>query len=290
MTDSSLSPVEANKLSRSYDRGKSANMYLSLLKSAITASLYPESAWKLVGDDRRNGLSGFVKTLCVRTLSRWNFAIVKQKRFDMAHRSIGEDWPMFGFSMIGHRRLDNVELCLRSVVNERIDGDFVECGVWRGGASIFAKGVLNILGDDKRAVWLADSFEGMPEQKDSDKIDLDLAGVSYLAVSQEEVAENFKRFDLLDGRVKFLKGWFSDTLARSDIERIAVLRLDGDLYSSTMDAISALYDKVSYGGYIIVDDYGNWQSCKKAIHDFLDSRHLAPTLTKIDNCGVFWRK
>ena len=85
---------------------------------------------------------------------------------------------MFGYSMIGHRRLENIQACLRSVVSAGVDGDFVECGVWRGGASIFAKAVLNSLGEKNRMVWLADSFEGMPVQHAEDKIDADMISAS----------------------------------------------------------------------------------------------------------------
>ena len=149
-------------------------------------------------------------------------------------------------------------------------------GLAEGGASIFAKAILNLLGDFGRFVWLADSFEGMPVQKEQDKVDFALAGNEFLAVSLEGVQENFRRFGLLDDNIKFLKGWFCDTLHKVPINNIAVLRLDGDYYSSPMDILDVLYDKVSIGGYIIVDDYEAFASCRNAIQEFLAARRIAP--------------
>ena len=111
-----------------------------------------------------------------------------------------------------------------------------------------------------------------------------------LAISVEQVEENFRRYDLLDDQVKFLKGWFSDTLPTAPIEKIAVLRLDGDMYASTMDALEPLYDKVPVGGYVIVDDYGAVKACAEAIHDFRDARGITDELVEIDWAGVYWRK
>ena len=264
--------------------------YTTLLKQAITASLYPESAWLILRRDSGRNLRSVLKSWVIRQLAARNFVLVKQVPYDDQQRQLGRDWPMFGYSMVGHRRLENLEFCLRSIVNERVNGDFVECGVWRGGASIFAKAILNLLGDSERVVWLADSFEGMPVQKEQDKADFALAGNEFLAVSLEIVRENFERFGLLDDKVKFIKGWFSDTLHKSSINNIAVLRLDGDYYSSTMDVLDALYDKVSTGGYIIVDDYDAFVSCRTAIQEFLAARSIKPAIIAIDGMAVYWRK
>lgn len=270
--------------------GHVTSNYITLLKQAITASLYPESAWLMIREDGRKGLLRSPKSYLIRQLAKRGLILVKQLPYDDQRRQLGRDWPMFGYSMVGHRRLENLEFCLRLVVTERISGDYVECGVWRGGASIFAKAVLNVLGDLQRAVWLADSFEGMPVQKEADMEDFALAGNKYLTVSLEDVKENFRRFGLLDDKVRFIKGWFCDTLRDAAIENIAVLRLDGDYYSSTMDALNALYHKVSVGGYIIVDDYESFASCRKAIQEFFAARGIDCKPIPIDGSGVYWRK
>jgi O-methyltransferase len=110
-----------------------------------------------------------------------------------------------------------------------------------------------------------------------------------LAISVDDVRANFRKYGLLDDQVRFLKGWFADTLPGAPIERIAVLRLDGDMYGSTMDALTALYDKVSEGGFVIIDDYV-LDPCRQAVHDFRDARGIEDEIVRIDGYGVFWRR
>ena len=116
--------------------------------------------------------------------------------------------------------------------------------------------------------------------------------MAALAVSREEVEDNFRIYGLLDGQVRFLVGWFSETLANAPIEKLAVLRLDGDMYESTMDAMEALYHKVTPGGYVIVDDYYAVKGCRLAVHDFLNKNALNEkvTINEIDGKGVYWQK
>jgi O-methyltransferase len=257
--------------------------YLDLLKQVLSGSLYPESAWQ-----RIHKPSGLLNRALLKLLGRKGYILVKPKEFNAVKREGGEDWPLIGYSMIGHKRLDNIRDLIATVVAEDIPGDFVECGVWRGGGSMYAKAVLNHLGSD-RAVWCCDSFEGMPVQRKEDKADPALAGHPYLAVSVEAVRANFERLGLLDNNVKFVKGWFSESLPKAPIERISVLRLDGDYYSSTMDALNSLYDRVSKGGFVIVDDYNAFESCKKAISDFHRDRGISPEMIPIDRIGAYWR-
>ena len=106
----------------------------------------------------------------------------------------------------------------------------------------------------------------------------------------EQVQENFKRFDLLDDKVKFLKGWFKDTLPSAPIDHLAIIRLDGDMYESTMDGLVNLYHKLSSGGFIIIDDYGTIPACKKAVHDFRDKNGITEEIINIDDSGYYWQK
>ncbi len=191
--------------------------------------------------------------------------------------------------MAGHRRIENVQHCIENVITNGVPGDFIETGVWRGGMTIFMRGVLKAYGITDRTVWVADSFEGLPAPA-NEADGWDLSDVRYLKVSLEQVQENFRKFGLLDEHVKFLKGWFKDTLPVAPITRLAILRLDGDMYSSTMDALRSLYDKVSSGGYVIVDDYHSWPSCKQAVTDFLAEKKLSPIIQTIDWTGAFWQK
>jgi O-methyltransferase len=272
--------------------------YLDLMKKAITASLYDESGWTVVDmpPPPRSLLRHplvyarqWLRHMVVKSLAKHAIVPIRRQPFDAATREIGRDWPLFGYSMIGHKRMDNVRHCVEDVLRNRVPGDFIETGAWRGGTTIFMRALLKAHNVTDRKVWVADSFEGLPKPKDVAD-GWDLSDVDYLKVSLETVKANFAKFGLLDDQVAFLKGWFCDTLPTAPVERIAILRLDGDMYSSTMDALRNLYDKVSQGGYVIVDDYSTWPSCKAAVTDFLAERGISAELMKIDDDGMFWQK
>ncbi len=207
-------------------------------------------------------------------------------------REIGSDWPSLAHSMIGNRRMGNLRAVCEDSIAERIPGDFIETGVWRGGACILMRAVLKAWGITDRRVWVADSFAGLPPPT-PDKYPADRGDNSFeyreLAVSLEQVQANFSKYDLLDDQVRFLKGWFKDTLPAAPIERLAVLRLDGDMYESTMDTLNALYHKVSTGGFVIVDDF-ILPKCRAAITDFRNAKNITETIIDIDGAGVYWRK
>ncbi|PEL16979.1 TylF/MycF family methyltransferase [Bacillus wiedmannii] len=209
-----------------------------------------------------------------------------------SERQGGKDWPRAAHSMVGRKRMNQLHEAMEAVVRENIEGDFIETGVWRGGSCIFMNGFLQANNITDRTVWVADSFEGLPapnlEQYPKDYGDY-LHTFDYLRVSLETVQENFRKYDLLNDQVKFLKGWFKDTLPSAPIEKIAIARLDGDMYESTMDSLVNLYDKVSTGGYIIIDDYG-LVTCAEAVIDFRNERNLKAPITKIDDFGIYWRK
>jgi len=212
--------------------------------------------------------------------------------FNRKLRENGKDWPSQAQSMIGLKRMDNIQKCVEQVISDRIPGDLIETGVWRGGATIFMQAILKAYGIRDRNVWVADSFEGLPApniKKYPADTGLDLSNIQVLAVTIEEVRSNFERYGLLDEQVRFLKGWFRDTLPTAPIEQLAVLRLDGDLYESTMDSISNLYPKLSVGGYVIIDDY-EIPACAKAIHDYREQNNITEKILVIDETGVFWRR
>jgi O-methyltransferase len=174
-----------------------------------------------------------------------------------------------------------------------VPGDLIETGVWRGGASIFMRAVLKALGDRDRVVWLADSFQGLP-QPNTQEYPADADFPSWrepvLAAPLEEVKANFSKYGLLDDRVKFLVGWFSETLPVAPVERLALLRLDGDMYESTIVALRALYPKLSPGGYAIVDDWGQVAACRRAVEDFRREAGVQDPVQDIDGTGVFWQR
>lgn len=227
-------------------------------------------------------------------LNTRNLLLVRKRPFNAHARDLGLDWPADALTMIGMRRLTSLQHCVETVVENDVPGDLVECGVWRGGASILMRAVLSAYGDEKRSVWLCDSFEGVPPPDtahyEADKgINLHRAA-GVLAVSEAQVRSNFEHYGLLDDRVRFIPGWFKDTLQDAPIDRISVLRLDGDLYESTIQALDALYPRLSSGGFCIIDDYHAIDACRQAVADYRTAHGVTAEIEEIDGTGVLWRK
>ena len=204
------------------------------------------------------------------------------------------------YTMVPLARMRNARRCVEDVLVRGVPGDLIETGVWRGGMTIFMRAILAAHGVTDRRVWVADSFQGLPEP-DSGKFPLEAnAHVSktmvedykHFKVGLEDVKANFATFGLLDEQVCFLPGWFRDTLPGAPIERLAVMRLDGDYYQSTMDALTALYERLSPGGYVIVDDYGEelWTYCRDAVDDFRRVHGIDAPLERVDRRCYFWQR
>ncbi len=209
---------------------------------------------------------------------------------DAAKRLEGRDWPRLAHTMIGLARLDNLQACVEDVLAHGVPGDLIETGVWRGGATIFLRALLKAHGVTDRYVWVADSFAGLPVPRPAfypQDAGSTLHQFPELAVSLREVQANFARYGLLDNQVRFLQGWFRDTLPAAPIGQLAILRLDGDLYESTRDALVHLYPKLSPGGYIILDDYGAVPACRQAVHDYRTAHGIAEPLQAIDWTAIY---
>ncbi len=191
--------------------------------------------------------------------------------FDPRKRDRGLDWPQQALTMIGRVRLRSLRECCELAVREEIPGDFVETGIWRGGACIMMAAVLAAYDETERKVWGFDSFQGLPppneDEYPADQGD-QLHRFPQLAVSIEEVVENFRRMGLWSDQVRLVKGWFKDTVPVAAVEKIAVLRLDGDLYESTIQVLDAFYPKLSPGGFCIIDDFGAMLSCRAAVEAY----------------------
>lgn len=203
-------------------------------------------------------------------------------------------------TMIGWARLDNARECVETVLRDGIPGDIIETGTWRGGCCMYLRAVLRAWDVTDRKVWLADSFCGFPVP-DVEKYPADyiygtaqvrefLDGLDYpIAVDLAEVKARFAGYGLLDDQVEFLPGYFADTLPGAPVSQLAVLRLDGDFYQSTYEALEHLYDKLSCGGFCIVDDYA-LQTCRKAVDAFRGAHGITDPIEQIDWTGAFWRK
>lgn len=267
--------------------------YLDLMKKTLSFSLWPEPPAPIeLFVSSEPVLKRAAISLMSRVLRRFGLQLVRPRKVTPNQREHGKVWPGYADTMVGMRRLDNLQFCIESVIAENVEGDLIETGVWRGGSCVLMRAVLAAHGVTDRRVFVADSFEGLPKPDGRFVAD---AGDrhhrhAFLAISQEEVEKNFTKFGLLDDQVVFLKGWFKDTLPTAPIERLAVLRLDGDMYASTMDALESLYPKLSTGGYCIIDDYGAVPGCRLAVDEFRVKNGIGSELTEIDWTGRYWKK
>lgn len=239
--------------------------------------------------------------LMKRSLTNWlfrdpdNLTLGRDPRDEGApwRRDVFTEWAMPSHTMAGLKRLDNVQACLEQILADGVPGDVIETGVWRGGVPIFMRAALAAYGVTDRTVWLADSFQGLPpprpELYPEDAGD-PLHTFEALRVSRERVESHFDRYGLLDDRVRFLEGWFRDTLPSAPIEQLSLLRLDGDMYESTMDALTHLYPKLAVGGFAIIDDYGAIAACRRAVHDYREAEGIDDEILPIDWTGVYWRR
>lgn len=239
--------------------------YIDLLRNALTMAL-----WDAADGNQLPGITASTPEL----------------------RNEGRDWPRLAHTMTGVKRMKSLQFCVEDVLAREVPGDFIETGVWRGGSCIFMRGILKAHNVRDRKVWVADSFEGLPPP-DTAKYPADAGDTLHmydqLAIPMEEVAENFRRYGLLDDQVVMLKGFFKDTLPTAPIEQLAIARLDGDMYESTMDALTSLYPKLSDGGYLIIDDFA-LPGCNKAVHDFRAAHGISDPMEVIDWTGMYWQK
>jgi len=200
--------------------------------------------------------------------------------------------------LVTHRnvlQVINLEETIQYVASKGIDGAFVKCGTFTGGASAFA--LRSILRNEKlpRPYWGFDSFEGMPEPSSRDESDAvswygtekksgRLVGSDVNLADYDDCLRYLKNTGYPSDQIHLVKGWFQDTLkeCRDRIGRIAILRVDGDFYESTKITLESLFDGVVSGGMIIIDDYGTFLGCRKAVDEFLQSRGISPFLHYVD--------
>jgi O-methyltransferase len=267
------------------------HLYLDLLKRVLSRSLFDPIVDPVT--PKGHTLAGAVFGPLRRLLATQSLVLARSKR---ASDVFAESPPLIlnsAETLIGPAGLDNLQHCIEDVLSRGVPGDFIEAGVWRGGSVIFMRGALEAHGDDTRTVWAADSFRGLPSQDVSrypqDAGERDWASEGWLSVSLDEVKQAFARYGLLDDRVRFLVGWFHETLPSAPIERLALMRLDGDMYGSTMDALRFLYPKLSPAGYVIVDDY--WlPGCREAVDEYRAEHGITEELVPVDRAIVYWQR
>jgi len=249
-------------------------MYLEMIKSFVTASLFNAAEFS------------------VRAVSRTP-QVQLNGPLNLGVRMGGQDWTYAGDTMTGWARIDNIRMLLTDVIRNSIEGDYIETGVWRGGASVFARAVVKVLEPGTtRVSYVCDSFRGLPPgSANLDRGDKGWDNTPYLEIPSDIVANNFIKYDMLDSNVVFAKGFFNETMPplSKHIQKLAVMRLDGDMYESTVDVLYHLYDKLSIGGYLIMDDWFGFPS-KTACQDFFKVHGINPEIIPIDSVSAYWKK
>jgi O-methyltransferase len=267
-------------------------LYLDLMKKTLSFSMWQEPPTPVAASHVRSPFKRFLVSAIMKVLNRKKMQLVLKKDTLQKQWVEGKGWSRYADTMIGLKRLDNLQYCVETVLKDGVEGDLIETGVWNGGACIFMRAVLAAYGIMDRKVFVADSFEGLPKP-DEKKYPADEGDTYYtcsnLAVSKQVVANNFRKYGLLDDNVVFLEGWFKDTLPSAPIEKLSVLRLDGDMYGSTMESLDCLYPKLSKGGFCIIDDYA-LKTCQMAVDDYRAKHNINSELKEIDWTGRCWRK
>ena len=190
------------------------------------------------------------------------------------------------------------------IVRAGIEGDYVECGVWRGGASMMAALSLIEAGDTTRTLWLYDTFAGMTQPTEHDaRIKVDGSGHGRITMdkwlaeqrdgfnnwcyaSLEDVTENMRSTGYPSENLRFIKGMVERTIPGTIPERIALLRLDTDFYESTLHEMRHLYPRLAPGGVLIIDDYGVWRGSKLAVDEYFQEIGEPVLLTSVDETAV----
>lgn len=191
--------------------------------------------------------------------------------------------------MVGIKRLTNLRDLARRCIDENIPGDFIETGVWRGDCCILMRSVIAD-NNDRRAVYVADSFAGLPAPTIRQDDGSELHQYPELAVSEDTVRNSFAKYGLLDQQVVFVEGFFQETLPRLGDIKFSLIRLDGDMYESTIVALDHLHPRLSIGEFVIVDDYGALAPCRQAVADYRAAHGINSPIHTIDHSGVWWRK
>lgn len=223
--------------------------------------------------------------------------------------------------MVSKNRKEATALLSLAAIASGVPGDFVECGTYTGGTAVIMLEALKryLKRNPGRVVdfWGADSFQGLPPPVESDqqnvlveanqeRMDNVVSGIvgkgGAFRTSKEALMENLKKNKVYEPdhpaagtTVHILEGWFIDTLPSADIKSISFLRLDGDLYVSTIQPLEILWDKLSVGGFIYVDDYGSFQGCRNAVNEFRKKRNITTPMVQIEERddkfeAVWWQK
>lgn len=235
--------------------------------------------------------------LLTRIFSKFSdFQLQKRKRsvssdMDSDFRQIFEECEPY--SMTSMERMYALFKAVKYIIENNIPGDFVECGVWRGGSSMIIASTLKLLNITDRKIYLYDTFEGMPKPGENDnKFRGDIIGQEvwkkeqkkggWLVATQEEVKNNLTKIDYPEKNLVFVKGMVEETIPKIAPEQISLLRLDTDFFDSTYHEFVHLYPKLSEKGILIIDDYGSWKGSREATDKYFKENNISLYLNRID--------
>lgn len=267
-----------------------------------------------------------LKSVFKRTINNFGYQLLRKDHYDILlpsanlgyeHESVARQHieSVRSKTMVAYSSLVSLWQQARHCEIHQIDGDYVECGVWKGGAVGLMALANMFYSPTRRTLHLFDAFDDICEpdiEVDGDKAieeierhtgrkrdsltgKLEAVSGFYEPFGGPGDLNQVKRF--LESEIgysseccQYHKGWFQDTLPISNIDKIAILRLDSDWYASTKICLDTLYEKVVPGGFIILDDYGCYEGCKKAVDEFLSNRNLNVFLSHINTDCRFWQK
>ena len=224
-----------------------------------------------------------------------------QKRFSDIKEE--EFWEIYNlckdYTMTSVERMYSLYSSVNYVLENNIEGDFVECGVWRGGSSMLMAKMLKNRSISDRKIYLYDTYEGMSEPT---KKDVSIAGDDAEKLMEKEknnkeesvwcladladVKQNMRKTGFAEESLVFVKGKVEDTLTNDlPMSKIAILRLDTDWYESTKHELNILYPILSQNGVLLIDDYGHWQGCRQAVDEYFQEHKINPLMSRVDYTG-----
>jgi cephalosporin hydroxylase/predicted O-methyltransferase YrrM/glycosyltransferase involved in cell wall biosynthesis len=265
------------------DRG--ATRYLDLLKAALLNEHYLENEVRIsyLLERAEGGQRADLPKVHDPERHLRNMVNSRRQERRAGLPSPGPD-AAFAYTTIGRARLDNLQTCLDTIREHLVDGDLVECGTGRGGGAIFLRGYLEAHEMIGRKVWVADTFRG-PEGPAGPAGDRPPSQQAHLNI----VRNGFDRFGLLDQRVRFLQGEPADTLPDAPIEKVALLRVDSPEQDRVQSTLECLYDKLTLGGFVVIDNY-RAEGCRKAVETFRADRGIGEPIERVDWSAAYWRK
>jgi O-methyltransferase len=189
------------------------------------------------------------------------------------------------YTVVGPERLAVLYTAVSRANGDGLPGDIVECGVLNGGSAAV---LASNMGADRK-IWLYDSFEGLPDAAPQDGAKAKLE-VGTAVGSIEKVQEVLAKVGVSSDRYIIRPGWFTDTFSLPKPDTVAVLHLDADWYEATLLGLETFYDRIPDGGWVVLDDFGYWEGCRKGFYEFCRRTGIEPLVRRGDCSQLYWIK